>query len=80
MALTWTFVLLSSFHTQHFTTSYGRPEYLTEERQGRIQTREDEVGMETNGDPVQAIPGVSLMREEIVQFVQEAGLSRPPLN
>ena len=57
-------------HNYMLTENNDYSEYLTEERQGFTQTREDEVGMETNGDPAQAIPGVSLRREEIVRRVQ----------
>jgi hypothetical protein len=70
---------VARLHTFMLTQNNDYNSYLTEEvRSFSPPTRDEEQGRETNGDKVEAIAGVSLMRDKIVRRVREAGLRRPP--
>jgi hypothetical protein len=70
---------VARLHNFMLTQNNDYDSYLTDEvRPFSPPTRDEEQGRETNGDKVEAIAGVSLMRDEIVRRVQEAGLHHPP--
>jgi hypothetical protein len=61
---------MERLHNFMLTQNNDYNPYLTEEVRFSPPTRDKETGRETNGDKVEALAGVSLMREEIVRRVR----------
>lgn len=68
---------VARLHNFMLTENNSYDPYATQEMRLAAPTRDTEQGRETNGNEVEGISGVSLMRDEIVHRVKEANLHRP---